>query len=132
MNELHLNFLDFFVEKHESFNNIIKYVEIIDNIQNKAFVARKYNYCKPEVLSLLSSSSFVSVKDLRHPLIENLYTEEYISNDLELGRENSGLLLYGTNAVGKTSLIKALGMSIIMAQCGYYVPASHFQFVPYT
>tara|TARA_B110000967_G_C18889899_1_gene566584 strand:- start:46 stop:2913 length:2868 start_codon:yes stop_codon:yes gene_type:complete len=132
VNELHLNFLDFFVEKHESFNNIIKYVEIIDNIQNKAFVARKYNYCKPEVLSLLSSSSFVSVKDLRHPLIENLYTEEYISNDLELGRENSGLLLYGTNAVGKTSLIKALGMSIIMAQCGYYVPASHFQFVPYT
>ena len=64
-------------------------------------------------------------------MIENLQSEEYISNDLELGRENSGMLLYGTNAVGKTSLIRSIGMCIIMAQSGYYVPASHFEYIPY-
>lgn len=131
VNQLHIEFLDFFKDNQEQFNTIITFVEMIDNIQNKAYVANKYNYSKPQVLSLLSSSSFVSVKDLRHPLIENIHHEEYVTNDLEIGREKSGILLYGTNAVGKTSLIRALGMSVIMAQCGYYVPASHFEYIPY-
>jgi DNA mismatch repair protein MutS len=43
----------------------------------------------------------------------------------------NGLLLYGTNAVGKTSFIRALGISIIMAQAGLYVPASSFVYKPY-
>ena len=131
VNQLHIEFLDFFKDNQEQFNTIITFVEMIDNIQNKAYVANKYNYSKPQLLSLLSSSSFVSVKDLRHPLIENIHHEEYVTNDLEIGREKSGILLYGTNAVGKTSLIRALGMSVIMAQCGYYVPASHFEYIPY-
>ena len=41
------------------------------------------------------------------------------------------MLLYGTNAVGKTSLIRALGVSLIMAQSGLYVPSSSFVFRPY-
>jgi DNA mismatch repair protein MutS len=41
------------------------------------------------------------------------------------------MLLYGTNAVGKTSLIRAIGVAVIMAQAGFYVPASGFVFRPY-
>ena len=129
--ELHIDFLDLFEKNKDNFIEIIRFIEVIDNMQNKAFVAKKFNYSKPELLSVLSSSSFVSVKSLRHPLIENIHSEEYISNDLELGREKNGILLYGTNAVGKTSLIRALGMSIVMAQCGYFVPASYFEYSPY-
>ena len=78
---------------------------------------------------------------LRHPLIEHIQTSEiYVTNDIALGGENitgnddttpSGILLYGTNAVGKTSLIKALGISVIMAQAGLYVPCSSFSYRPY-
>ena len=42
------------------------------------------------------------------------------------------MLLYGTNAVGKTSLIRSIGVSIIMAQTGMYVPCSSFVYKPYT
>jgi DNA mismatch repair protein MutS len=42
------------------------------------------------------------------------------------------MLLYGTNAVGKTSLIRALGIAVILAQCGMYVPCSQFVYYPYT
>jgi DNA mismatch repair protein MutS len=49
-----------------------------------------------------------------------------------LGRDENGVLLYGTNAVGKTSLIRALGVSVIMAQSGMYVPCSKFIYKPYT
>ena len=67
-------------------------------------------------------------------LIETLEKNEiYVPNDICLGKgeDNLGILLYGTNAVGKTSLIKALGISIIMAQSGFYVPCEKFTYFPY-
>jgi len=44
---------------------------------------------------------------------------------------NNGYLLYGTNAVGKTSFIKSIGISIIMAQAGLFVPADSYTFSVY-
>ena len=94
---------------------------------------------------------------LRHPLIQELQQEElYVTNDLSIGsvgpqpererereREQGhmqghmhghlqGLLLYGTNAVGKTSFIKAVGIALILAQTGMYVPCDTFAYRPYT
>ena len=43
----------------------------------------------------------------------------------------NGILLYGTNAVGKTSLIRAIGIAIILAQSGFYVPCSEFVYSPF-
>jgi DNA mismatch repair protein MutS len=56
-----------------------------------------------------------------------------VTNNIELGEgtEQNGILLYGTNAVGKTSLIRALGIAVIMAQSGLYVPCSNFNYIPY-
>jgi DNA mismatch repair protein MutS len=55
-----------------------------------------------------------------------------VANDIVLGDGNlDGVLLYGTNAVGKTSFIRALGISVIMAQSGLYVPASSYKYKPY-
>ena len=45
---------------------------------------------------------------------------------------NDGLLLYGTNAVGKTSFIKSIGIAVIMAQAGLYVPCMRFDYSPYS
>jgi len=107
--------------------------------------------------SLFSLSSFVNAKGLRHCLIEHLQQNElYVSNDIVLGKVNefkeekeqekedkkedkkednqnkkNGVLLYGTNAVGKTSFIRSIGISIIMAQAGMYVPCSSFEYIPY-
>jgi DNA mismatch repair protein MutS len=79
------------------------------------------------------NKSFVQVTDLRHCLIEKIQQSElYVANDISLGLNSTdGLLLYGTNAVGKTSFIRALGISVIMAQAGLYVPASSYKFSPY-
>ena len=66
-------------------------------------------------------------------MIEQLLDNEtYVPNDIELGKDKNGLLLYGTNAVGKTSFIRALGISVIMAQAGMYVPAESFVYNPYS
>lgn len=92
--------------------------------------------------------SFVDVVGLRHCLIEHIQQNEiYVSNDISLGHFSyetsqpsstvidsrySGVLLYGTNAVGKTSFIRALGIALIMAQSGMFVPCSRFVYRPYT
>ena len=115
----------------EKFQNIILFCCFIDNLQNMCYIAEKNNYCKPTINN--NEESSLCAKKIRHPLIEKLNEEElYVPNDICLGKDNKNLhLLYGTNAVGKTSLIKSIGICIIMAQAGLYVPCSEFEFVPY-
>ena len=111
---------------------ITKYVTFIDLITTKAHVAKLYNYSKPNIIS--SKDSFVNVKKLRHALIEHINNGElYVTNDICLEKkcQCNGFLLFGTNTVGKTSLIRALGISVIMAQAGFYVPCESMQFSPY-
>jgi len=111
---------------------ITKFIAKVDVLQCKTYLAKQYNYCRPEIDSNAEESYFNSF-DLRHCLIEHLQQNEiYVTNDLKLGNEEKGVLLYGTNAVGKTSLIRATGVTVIMAQSGIYVPCSKFIYKPYT
>jgi DNA mismatch repair protein MutS len=104
----------------------------IDVFCNKAHVSKKYNYCKPTICDGDESHSFVKATKMRHCLIEQLISDNYVTNDVHLGTDGqNGMLLYGTNAVGKTSYIRAIGICIILAQCGMYVPCSEFVFRPY-
>jgi len=119
----------------ESISDFITYVDLV---YTKVCIASKYNYCKPEIVSNESGKSFVKATDLRHCLIEKIQqTELYVANDINIGNACEinnvleGILLYGTNAVGKTSFIRALGISVIMAQAGLYVPASNYKYKPY-
>jgi DNA mismatch repair protein MutS len=123
------------VEQFGSFQKeierIIHFITMIDLIYTKASIAKKFNYCKPAIVE--AEKSFVDARGLRHCLIEQFNLHElYITNDISLGDGiTDGILLFGTNAVGKTTLIRALGISVIMAQAGLYVPCSSFQFKPY-
>ena len=124
-----------FVGQFETFQkkieHIINFITLVDILYTKASLAKKYNYCKPNIIQ--SDKSFVETKGLRHCLIERFQSNElYVTNDVTLGISNTdGILLYGTNAVGKTTIIRALGISVIMAQAGLYVPCSEFNYMPY-
>jgi DNA mismatch repair protein MutS len=125
-----------FIEKFSNFQNkleqLITFITLMDVIYTKTTFAKLYNYCKPEI-EHSATKAFVEAKCLRHCLLEQLQTNElYIPNDISLGDDKTnGILLYGTNAVGKTIFIKSLGIAIIMAQAGLYVPCSSFKFKPY-
>ena len=125
------NFVEKFGELNKQLESIINFITLIDVIYTKASIAKKYNYCKPSIVK--ADKSFIQVTNLRHCLIEHLQTNElYVTNDIILGDTNTdGILLYGTNAVGKTSFIRAIGISLIMAQSGLYVPCSEFNYCPY-
>jgi len=120
-------------DHNDKIERICDFIMYVDVINTKASIANKFNYCKPEIVQTEDSKSFVKITGLRHCLIEKIQQSElYVANDISIGDGNmDGLLLYGTNAVGKTSFIRALGISIIMAQAGLYVPATSFKYRPY-
>lgn len=77
-----------------------------------------------------SVSSMIDIKGIRHPIIEYV-SGGYIPNDVKLSED--GMLLYGINSCGKSSLMKAIGINIILAQAGMAVfVTSSLQYVPYT
>jgi DNA mismatch repair protein MutS len=115
----------------DDFDCAINYAISLDLATTKAFIATKFNYCCPDI-DADAEKAFMDVKELRHVLIEHLQTNEiYVPNDVCLGREKDGILLFGTNSVGKSSLIKSIGISLVMAQAGLFVPATEFKFKPY-
>lgn len=122
--------------EHLWFNDmdfLSKYVAKLDVLHSKTYVAHYYNYCCPQIDENNSANAFVRVRKIRHVLIEHInQNETYVTNDLALDDVKSGILLYGTNAVGKTSLIRALGIAVVMAQAGMFVPCSEFIYRPYT
>ena len=91
--------------------------------------------CMDNVHRVGENGGMVRAKGLRHVLIEHLQQREiYVANDVCMGsgsEDGRGWLVYGTNAVGKTSLIRAMGITVIMAQAGFYVPCSSFEYRPY-
>ena len=130
LDHLYQKFMKSLFEKLEEIEEIVKFVALVDFSYTKSHISFKFNLCKPIIEE--RDSSFVDVKGLRHILIESLLKNEvYVTNDITLDQSQLGVLLYGTNAVGKSSFIKALGISVIMAQAGFYVPCSKFVFFPY-
>jgi len=119
---------------YEKIEVLIQWTIRLDIIICKAYIANKYNYCRPTICD--KEQSFFNVEGLRHVLIEHIQTNElYVTNDLDLSDDTSeynGILIFGTNAVGKTSFIRAVGIVIIMAQSGLYVPCSRLSYKPYT
>uniref|UniRef100_A0A6C0KDJ5 DNA mismatch repair proteins mutS family domain-containing protein n=1 Tax=viral metagenome TaxID=1070528 RepID=A0A6C0KDJ5_9ZZZZ len=122
-----------FVEDLKNFDkemfNFVDYVSLLDVITTKSFVSKNENYCKPIIRK--KSKAYFDAKDLVHPILNHIANETYIPNDVCLGNKNHGMLIYGTNGVGKSSINKSIGIAIIMAQSGMYVPASSFIYYPY-
>jgi DNA mismatch repair protein MutS len=124
----YIKFIDMLKEKQKDFENIIFYVTSLDVVLNRAFVSKEYNYCRPSIID----KPIIRAYDLRHVLIEHIQQNEiYVPNDVILGDDKDGILLFGTNASGKSSLIKSLGIALVMAQSGFYVPCSKFEYTPF-
>lgn len=95
--------------------------------------ATNYRYCQPTIMDEHSTKSYIRATGLRHPIIERINDNvKYVSNDVSLGEpELDGMLLYGLNSAGKSSLMKSIGIAVVMAQAGMYVACESMQYYPY-
>lgn len=145
-----LNKTNFKLELKEivnKFNDLINFwgneIGYLDFLNSGAVCAIKNKYLKPIVTD--SDISFFHGTNMRHPIIEAINKDfNYVPHSIGLGlineeiqKEHSinnnldGILLYGINSSGKSTLMKSIGLNIILSQIGYYVAAEQFIFAPY-
>jgi DNA mismatch repair protein MutS len=125
------HFLDFaqrFVREYEhQFNNIVASIGCLDVCSTNAANAVDFYYTRPKIEG---ARPFVKATGLRHALVERIqHGEAYVPNDVHL--DSDGILLYGVNASGKSCFMKSVGLAIIMACSGMYVPCSEMSFYPF-
>lgn len=95
---------------------------LIDCLQCLAEVAVEYGYCEPEV----DDSEVLEIHAGRHPVVERLLPvgEQYVPNDTYLDTEREQLcLLTGPNMSGKSCYLRQVGLIVLLAQIGSFVPA---------
>ena len=115
-----LNELSDYLAPVQTNGNIIAILDCLCCFANNAI---QYHYKKP----LLHTGDELIIKEGRHPVIErNLPVgETYISNDLELNKTTSRLIiLTGPNMSGKSALLRQTALITLMAHTGSFVPAS--------
>jgi len=85
--------------------------------------AQKYDYVRP----VITDSKLIELKNNRHPVVERMELgERFVPNDIRLDQEDSQfLLITGPNMAGKSTLIRQVALTVLMAQMGSFVPASH-------
>ena len=114
-------------------NKIELFIMNLDINISIAECANKYGYCRPLFDSDTDARGYsrFDIKGMRHPIIERIIDTEYIKTNICLDENCQGFPLFGTNASGKSSLQKAVGLNIIMAQSGFYVPCDSLILSPY-
>ena len=136
------------------FDRVINYVADLDVGVSSSKVAQDYKHSRPMIVEAKEDENFMQIMQLRHPLIE---VQErgglYVPNDIVMGNRDymdlphpttvmldvsvhdghdiNGVLLYGINSSGKSSLMKSIGIAVLMAQSGFFVSASVMKFSIY-
>lgn len=100
---------------------LAKIVAEIDSLQSFAVISEMYNYTRPE---FNTASQDIMIKEGRHPVVEKVMKEQkYVPNDVELREGTDVLLITGPNMSGKSTYMRQLALTVIMAQMGCFVPS---------
>jgi len=133
------------------FDRVINYVADLDVGVSSSKVAETYKHSRPMIVDVKDDENFMQIMQLRHPLIEMQENSGiYVPNDIVMGERSymdlphpttvmldstlhdghqiNGVLLYGINSSGKSSLMKSIGLATLMAQAGFFVSASVMKF----
>ncbi len=98
---------------------ISKIISEIDVLQSFSLVSEKYNYIRP----ILNDNNEIRLIDSRHPVVEKVIKESYVENDIVMDKNTNIILITGPNMAGKSTYMRQLGIIVIMAQIGCFVPA---------
>ncbi|MEA3288914.1 MAG: DNA mismatch repair protein, partial [Campylobacterota bacterium] len=135
-------------------SDLVSFIAEVDLTVSNIKTAKKYNFVEPKIVKADDKTNFIEAIELRHPIIERAEEQGvYVPNDIILGDLNKaakeqkeniiiknskplnmvdnhmhGVLLYGINSSGKSSLMKSIGICVIMAQAGFYVPAKSLRY----
>ena len=120
-NELFLQLRDRVAAWTPQVQQIARTLARVDVLSSLAEVAKVENYIRPQI----DDSTAIAVRNGRHPVVERqLRDGRFVPNDVTLdSTEAQILLITGPNMAGKSTIIRQVGLIVLMAQMGSFVPA---------
>lgn len=94
----------------------------LDCLLSLAQTAEEHRYVKPKI----NDCDQIIIEEGRHPVVEQLLPspEPFIPNGITIdNEENQILIITGPNMAGKSTYIRQVGLIVLLAQIGSYVPA---------
>ena len=91
----------------------------IDAIVSLSICSEEYNLVRPNIID----DAHIKIINGRHPVVEVVSKEEYVSNDCIMDKGINTLLITGPNMSGKSTFMRQLAIIVIMVQIGSFVPA---------
>ncbi len=92
----------------------------LDVFLSFANIAEKYRFTKPD----FSDNREISIVGGRHPVVEKMLNRQhYVPNDCVLNEDSNMMLITGPNMSGKSTYMRQVALTIVLAQIGSYVPA---------
>ena len=98
----------------------------LDFILAKAKYAAKYDMCLPEIVY----DRFIDIKGMKNPVLMSV-KENIVENNLEIGSKYQTLIISGSNTGGKTVILKTIGLFVLMAKAGMFLPAYSAKIYPF-
>ena len=93
----------------------------LDVLATLAEVAEREGYVRPEV----GEGFDLEITAGRHPVVERMMPrEQFIPNDVTLAADARMIILTGPNMAGKSTILRQIGLLVLMAQTGSFVPAT--------
>ena len=96
-----------------------KVISEIDVLQAFSTVTEENHYIRPT----LTDKRVFDMEDVRHPVVEKVSKNEFVPNDIKMDEHTDILLITGPNMAGKSTYMRQVAISVIMAQIGCFVPA---------
>jgi len=92
----------------------------VDTLATFALIAQERAYVRPTV----DDSSVLQLRDARHPVLDRTMEGQFVPNDTDLDAADGRLLvLTGPNMSGKSTYMRQVGLLVVLAQAGAFVPA---------
>ena len=98
---------------------VARVVAEIDVLQSLATVSEENNYVRPKLIK----ERIIDIKDNRHPVVEKVLDSTFVPNDIYMDEKTNILVITGPNMAGKSTYMRELVITVIMAQMGSFVPA---------
>ncbi len=117
--KLFMEIRDYVKEFIGKIQQVSKVIAEVDMMTSLATVSEENNYVRP----VITEERNICIKDGRHPVVEKVSKATYVPNDVIMGSGIDILLITGPNMAGKSTYMRQLAITVIMAQIGSFVPA---------
>ena len=120
--EIYGEFLKKLKNMAHDIDNIADEIASIDVTVSLALVALHGGWVRPQV----GSVEHILIRDGRHPVVEYFIgRENFIPNDTHLTKTRPLALLTGPNMAGKSTYLRQVGIIVLLAHMGSFVPAKY-------